>query len=91
MAGAVRFGLFVAVVALVGLGFYSNSLSKTVAQQRAAITALTSERDTLKDKASTSEKQATANASALKDAEARIQSLQTELEEAKKPVRRRRS
>lgn len=91
MAGFVRFGLFVAILALVGLGYYSHSLGKTVADQRAAIAAPTSERDALRSKASTSEKQASDSASALQDALSRVQSLQTELEEAKKPARGRRT
>jgi peptidoglycan hydrolase CwlO-like protein len=90
MAGAVRFALFLSVVALIGLGFYSNSLGKTIDQQRATITSLTTDRDTFKDKLSVSEQQAAKDASALKDAEAKIQSLQTELEAAKKPAGRRR-
>ena len=90
MAGAMRFGLFVAVIALAALGFYANSLSKTVDEQRATITALTTERDTLKDQVSSAQKQATDGAAALKEAETKIQTLQTELEEAKKPAARRR-
>jgi peptidoglycan hydrolase CwlO-like protein len=90
MAGVVRFGLFVAIIALAALGFYANSLSNTVERQQATIASLTTERDGLKGQLSSSQKQASDSATALGDAETKIKTLQAELEEAKTPPARRR-
>ncbi len=90
MAGFVRFGLFVAIIALGALGFYAKALHNTVTEQRATINALTIERDAFRDQLGSAQKLASDSASEIKNAESRIQSLQTELEEIKKAPRPRR-
>jgi len=90
MVGIIRFGLFISIVALIATGFYAHSLNKAVTQQRATISALTGERDALRDKLGMSEKQTIDNAAALKSAEERVKILEAELEAGKKPAGRRR-
>jgi phage shock protein A len=81
--GVIRFSLFVAVIGLIAVGVYANSLRHQLADREAAITTLTTERDASSAKAEEMQSKGTASATALEQAQAQIKDLQSQLEAEK--------
>ena len=92
MNGIIRFCLFAAVVAVIGLGVYANNLNTKLAQKDAAVASLTTDRDSWKTKSEASDKKAADAAAALQQEQTKSQDLATQLEaaKAKPPARRKR-
>jgi peptidoglycan hydrolase CwlO-like protein len=91
MNGTIRFALFVAVIAAIGLGVYANSLQGKLAQKDAAIASLTTDRDSWHTKSEAADKKAADAATALQQEQTKSHDLETQLEAAKtKPPARRR-
>lgn len=88
--GIVRFCLFAAVIGLIGLGVYANTLRTKLAQREASIASLTVERDSWKSKFEMNEKKVADSATALQQEQAKVRDLETQLDAAKKPPARRR-
>lgn len=88
--GIVRFCLFAAVVGLIAVGVYANTLQGKVTQRDATIASLTTDRDAWKTKFETGEKKMAESATALQQEQTKVHDLETQLEAAKaKPARRR--
>ncbi len=88
--GIVRFCLFAAVIGLIGVGVYANSLNTKLAQRDATVTALTTDRDAWKAKFEAEEKKVAESATALQQEQAKVHDLEAQLEAAKKPSTRKR-
>ncbi|MHB1206901.1 MAG: hypothetical protein ACYCZX_15125 [Rhodospirillaceae bacterium] len=90
MNGVIRFGLFVAVVGLIGLGVYANNLHGEIAKRDTTIAAVTADRDAWKTKFEQQQTKVSDDAKALEQAQTQVHDLQAQLEEAKKPQPRAR-